>query len=317
MAISRVGLTTRRRMLATFAGAVAGAATASLASAQRVLGAGSDGAGVVVGGQYLDARSETTLQNVATDATVLALVAAGSSPALDVVGNVGDAIHGFGTVAAGVKGTSGSNAGFGVVGVAPYVAIKGQSFATGTTGGSGVGVFGTSAAGDGAGVDGRGPNVGVHGVSVGVGVFGEGPSGGIGVNGASTGGGIGVLGNSDTGRAIVGVASASTGRNVGVMGESFSTAGTGVRGWASGGGSGVYGYAGAAFPTTNPPANTGVFGYGPSGRGGVFAGKAAQVRLIASTVSTHPSSGAAGDLFVDRYKRLWFCKGGTTWKQIA
>ena len=28
-------------------------------------------------------------------------------------------------------------------------------------------------------------------------------------------------------------------------------------------------------------------------------------------------SGAIGDLFVDRGGRLWFCKGGTTWKQLA
>jgi hypothetical protein len=26
---------------------------------------------------------------------------------------------------------------------------------------------------------------------------------------------------------------------------------------------------------------------------------------------------AAGDLFLDKSKRLWFCKGATTWKQIA
>jgi len=307
MAIRESNPTSRRRVLATFVGAVAGAATASLATAQRVFGAGSDGAAVVVGGQYLDVRSLTLLENVTpTGWPVLQLNSVNVGSALVVVNDVGDAIDGSTTSAVGVRGHTGGAAGFGVEGVGPYVAIKGTSTSTGATGGSGVGVFGTSVADDGAGVDGRGPNVGVHGVSAGVGVFGQG-----------TTGGIGILGNTDTGRAVVGVASADAGRNVGVMGESFSTAGTGVRGWASGGGSGVYGYAGSTFPSSNPPANTGVYGYGPLGRGGVFAGKAAQVRLIASTASTHPSSGAAGDLFVDKSKRLWFCKGGTSWKQIA
>ena len=30
-----------------------------------------------------------------------------------------------------------------------------------------------------------------------------------------------------------------------------------------------------------------------------------------------PSSGLIGDLFVDSDNRLWFCKGGTSWKQLA
>jgi hypothetical protein len=61
----------------------------------------------------------------------------------------------------------------------------------------------------------------------------------------------------------------------------------------------------------------GVLGVSTSGRGGVFNGKKAQVQLQASTATTHPSSGARGDLFVDNAGRLWFCKGGTTWKQLA
>src|SRR5512143_722415 len=85
----------RRSVLTAFVGAVAGAAAASLATAQRVLATGSDGATVVVGGSYLDIRSETAFQNVATDQTVVSMISSGTSPALDVVGNVGDAIHGF------------------------------------------------------------------------------------------------------------------------------------------------------------------------------------------------------------------------------
>ena len=317
MAIERELPQSRRRILTTFLGAVAGAAVASVATAQRVLGAGSDGATVVVGGQYLDVRSETALQNVATDQTVMTLIAAGANPTLDVVGNAADAIHGFGTVATGVKGTTGSNAGFGVVGVGPYVAIKGTSSATGTTGGSGVGVFGASSADDGAGVEGHGPYGGVPGRSSGTGVLGDGTSGGIGIRGAATGGGIGVLGNSDTNRAVVGVASAGTGRTIGVMGETFSAAGTGVRGWAAGGGTGVYGYSGSTFPAGDPPANTGVVGRSATGRGGVFIGKAAQLRLVPSTAASHPASGAVGDLFLDAHKRLWLCKGGTNWHLLG
>jgi hypothetical protein len=52
-------------------------------------------------------------------------------------------------------------------------------------------------------------------------------------------------------------------------------------------------------------------------RGGLFAGKVAQVRLLPSSSASHPSSGSLGDLFLDKGGRLWFCKGGTTWKQLA
>jgi hypothetical protein len=48
----------------------------------------------------------------------------------------------------------------------------------------------------------------------------------------------------------------------------------------------------------------------------MFSGKLAQVRLLPSGAASHPSSGALGDLFLDKVKRLWFCKGGTGCKQI-
>ncbi len=56
---------------------------------------------------------------------------------------------------------------------------------------------------------------------------------------------------------------------------------------------------------------------GAKGRGAKLRGGAAQLLLEASTSSTHPASGTKGDLFVDSQGRLWFCKGGTNWKQIA
>jgi hypothetical protein len=79
------------------------------------------------------------------------------------------------------------------------------------------------------------------------------------------------------------------------------------------------------------PAKTGVYGYAdsdagsvgvragsPTGRGALFSGKLAQLRLSPTRLrATHPSSGATGDFFVDTSGRLWFCKGGTRWVQLA
>ena len=63
--------------------------------------------------------------------------------------------------------------------------------------------------------------------------------------------------------------------------------------------------------------SVGVRGESPTGRGGVFKGNLAQLRLFPSIAPSHPFRGALGDLFLDKNKRLWFCKGGTTWKQLA
>lgn len=53
------------------------------------------------------------------------------------------------------------------------------------------------------------------------------------------------------------------------------------------------------------------------GRGGVFAGDVAQPKLTPGSKSSHPSSGQRGDLYADPKGRLWFCKGGTSWHQLA
>jgi hypothetical protein len=63
--------------------------------------------------------------------------------------------------------------------------------------------------------------------------------------------------------------------------------------------------------------NYGVRGDSVNGRGGLFIGKRAQLRLRPSDANSHPSSGAMGDLFVDRHGRLWFCKGGSSWRLLA
>jgi hypothetical protein len=188
-----------------------------------------------------------------------------------------------------------------------------------------------------------------------LGVYGISDSpGGTGVEGvaaALTSGGIGLRGFSsgETGRGVEGVGGRTTGANYGVRGSTNSEAGTGVYGRAPGLGTGVRGisesgkgvlgesesFAGVyglseigdgvfgesssshgvkGFSATG----AGVRGESVQGRGGVFSSSAsAQIRLQPSSAATHPSSGKPGDLFVDTSKRLWFCKGGTAWKQLA
>src|SRR5436190_10447032 len=53
------------------------------------------------------------------------------------------------------------------------------------------------------------------------------------------------------------------------------------------------------------------------GVGATFAGKIAQVQLVPSSEAGPPASGAGGQLFVDSAKRLWFCRGGANWQQLA
>jgi hypothetical protein len=50
-------------------------------------------------------------------------------------------------------------------------------------------------------------------------------------------------------------------------------------------------------------------------RGAVLGGKTAPLRLLPR--AGRPASGDAGDLFVDKQNRLWFCKGGTNWIRLA
>ena len=120
---------------------------------------------------------------------------------------------------------------------------------------------------------------------------------------------IGVQGQSESNCGVFGTSNS----DVGVLGQGATVGvhgdggGSGVSGESSGG-SGVFGTSGSGI---------GVRGTSTSGRGGVFSGGAAQVRLSPSTAGSHPVSGQRGDLFVDASGRLWFCKGGRTWKQIA
>ena len=130
----------------------------------------------------------------------------------------------------------------------------------------------------------------VRGVNLGTG------SDGIGVWGSQAGSGLGVYGSVASG---IGVrANGGTGTGVSALGA------TGV----SATGSGTTGVGVSASAS------------GSSGRGGVFAGTAAQVQLSPGAKSTHPKSGVRGDLYADSTGRLWFCKtSGSTasWHQIA
>lgn len=86
-----------------------------------------------------------------------------------------------------------------------------------------------------------------------------------------------------------------------------------VSGINAGSGPGVWGtQAHAGSP------EAGVVGQGgASGRGGRFTGGAAAVQLQASARPNHPAAGRVGDLMVDARGRLWFCRGGAGWKQLA
>jgi hypothetical protein len=190
------------------------------------------------------------------------------------------------TVLSGIN----NQAGIGVSGYSTtFQGVTGES-------GSGTGVYGSSYG------QGVGKGRGVHGeagqkTGFTIGVLGE----------ASSPDGVGMLGNNY----------ATSGHAEGVQGTSYSPKGWANTGWATKGGTGVVGVSGASFPYTTIPTGTGVFGKAAGGRGVVASGGKAQLRLVPSAATTHPTSGALGDLFLDKNKRLWFCKGGATWVKLA
>jgi hypothetical protein len=135
----------------------------------------------------------------------------------------------------------------------------------------------------------------------------------------------GVWGNSDT---YVGVQGTSASSN-GVFGNSNATDDPAILGQSPGSSTGVQGFSGSGGAPT-VPRKTGVHGFAnqdvraigvkgqsPKGRGGVFVGGKAQLRLVPSAATLHPTSGALGDLFLDHSGRLWLCKGSTTWVKLG
>jgi hypothetical protein len=139
----------------------------------------------------------------------------------------------------------------------------------------------------------------------------------------------GVLGRSTDTPGVVGLSESSAG----VWGESLSGPAvqglsqfTGVYGVSvsASGGSGFAGvvgdsdsHAGVAGFSSSASRAAGEFTHILNGRGGLFSGNQAQIRLKPGTLSSHPHTGETGDLYVDSKHRLWFCKTGTSWKQLA
>jgi hypothetical protein len=143
--------------------------------------------------------------------------------------------------------------------------------------------------------------------------------------------GNGVVGLAFTGAGVMG-SSGGTGPGIlGIAGDAQA-----VVAWASdnnsapaleaehdGDGHGVYSHlesdtnASAALRGKTLGTGAGVDASSALGVGGKFSGKKAQLYLVPSTASSHPSTGTPGQLFVDRYKRLWYCKGTSTWIQLA
>ncbi len=177
-------------------------------------------------------------------------------------------------------------------------------------------------------------------------------TGGHGVLGVA-GSGVGVRGETTSGWGIVGVTTDNgtamqAQAGAGVIGRCFvatilsasnyhpailaSTSGTGhaieasntaskptINADNTGTGHAVYGQAtsgsGAGIYGDHSGDGPGVRGRSVNGRGGKFSGAKAQIQLVKG--GARPSSGAAGDIFFDSASKLWVCKGGKSWVQIA
>jgi hypothetical protein len=318
MAIDTTNPRSRRDILVGALGGVAASIAATLAGAHRVLAAGDDGKTIHVGDSLTDVRSETLLENASNDNALLVVL--GNGAALTARSASSHAISGLGDTDHGIVGTTYASGHAGVVGKG--LAGHGSRDSTGVYGAvttdvvanpsPNTAVFGYNSEPNGTAVYGQATNM-------------QSPTYGV----------VGtVLGQQ--GVAVIGRAVNEVAGGTGVWGQSNSGSGVGVRGYAWDGygkngrfGTGVLGSSGSHNLPPTPRANTGVMGaaggsgcvgvYGtaPTGRGGQFSGGKAQLRLMPSRATTHPSSGALGDLFLDKGGRLWFCKGGTVWKQFS
>jgi hypothetical protein len=256
----------RRSLLTGVAGVVAGAAAATMASAQSVFAAGDDGKAIHVGDNDADVRSTTTLRNTKNGRTLISMHSGGSGTGVYGASQSGVGVHGFSAKDIGVQGVAHGERGVGVWAAAT----------------SGTGVYAQSTSG-------------------------------FALVAQSTSA-SGVYATSDSTSAI--------------YSQSGSTSDPALVSWGKGHSTGVQGISGGSTLPASPP-NTGVFGTAAgssavgvlgssaSGRGGQFSGGAANVQLTPSGAASHPSTGSAGDVFVDKSHRLWFCKGGNTWVKLA
>jgi hypothetical protein len=291
MAIDTTNPRTRRAILMGALGGTVAAVAAAVGRASPV--SATDGDAVLVGGTY--SATGTTRINATGGHTALfgsSDVAAGVEGYSSAVGVYGDSDSGT-----GVYGSSSGTSQPAVLGrsLGNSTAVQGYSGSSAPVAQAKTGVHGYA--------DQDSSAVGVHGQSpTGDGTVGEsdaaGKSGLYAHN--SNAGGWGVFGS-----------------NFGALTNGYIGGVNGVLGQARGSsGCGVMGYYGTVTPGAGP-AKTGVYGSGGTGRGVVAKGDKAPLRLLPSTAANHPSKGALGDLFVDKHKRLWFCKGGTSWHQLA
>jgi hypothetical protein len=143
--------------------------------------------------------------------------------------------------------------------------------------------------------------------------------------------GNGVVGLAFTGAGVMGASGSSGPGVLGIAGDAQA-----VIAWASdnnsapaleaehdGDGHGVYSHlesdtnASAALRGKTLGTGAGVDASSALGVGGKFSGKKARLYLVPSSASSHPTTGTPGQLFVDKYKRLWYCKGTSRWIQLA
>jgi hypothetical protein len=231
----------------------------------------------------------------------------------------GCAVHGYAAGAPAMRGESADSSSPAIIGHS----LNGSTGVLGVSGGANepappnkTGVYGQANQGGSVGVFGKsGPGIGVQGISSSsYGVYGQSDTS-YAVYGYNDSSGTAILGYGQNGEGVRGHTTSSA--TPAVIGHSFTDT-TGVVGFSGGATepsipkkTGVLGVA------NQDAVSVGVRGGSPTGRGGVFSGKLAQLRLAPSTDAAHPASGQRGDLFVDKDGRLWFCKGTTHWKQIA
>jgi len=159
----------------------------------------------------------------------------------------------------------------------------------GTESGAVLGVAGSASTAS-AGVAGVGTSFGVYGLGEQYGVYGK-----------------------ASGQSSVGVGAQATG--IRCIGTFANAVGAGSVGVEAGGETAI-----SATGTKHGILAAGGSGNGVSAsgsRGGRFRGTAAAINLAPAAHASHPVSGSAGDLVVDRHHRLWFCKGGRTWVRLA
>ena len=148
----------------------------------------------------------------------------------------------------------------------------------------------------------------------------------VGLDASAEGTGTGIVASSEKGRALrasttdttthldaVVVEAAGTGRAILATATNAANDRGAVTGVNHGTGAALWG------TSANPDSTfAAVVGYGSDhGRGGRFRGGAGAVTLVPTKAGTHPATGEPGDLYVDKQVRLWFCRGGASWVQVA